>query len=82
MDEIREKVFKAEVKASRLRKQTRILEKRRKALLAQEKRNIEKLILEKEIGSVAGPGPIGPVVEVSSSEPIVEETIRSPSGLS
>ena len=44
------------------------------------KRNVEELTLEEEVGSVTGPGPIGPVV--GSSEPIVEETIRSPTGFS
>ena len=80
MDEIREKALKAKIEASRLRKQARILERRRKALLAQEKRNVEELALEEEVGSVTDPGPVGPVV--GSSGPTVEETIRSPTGLS
>ena len=68
---LREKRLKAEIEAVRLRKQERLIQKRRKELWAREKRNVEKLALEE-----------GSSVEVGSSEPVVEETIRSPTGLS
>ena len=71
---LREKRLKAEMEAVRLRKQERLVQKRRKELWAQEKRNVEELALEEGEGES--------LVEVRPSGPTVKETIGSPTGFS